>query len=115
MRMNKIVLILVSGFDMLVNENKDVELYQLSNETSGELEPYNDPSQHLNKESVYVLLDNTVKKIYLWIGNASGVRSRFIATNGAQQLQRVKGLTHRVITIDEGYEPNEFIKSISSL
>jgi len=91
-----------------------IELYQLSKEITGELEPYSDPSNILKNESVYVLLDSTIKKIFLWIGESAGVRSRFIATNAAQQLQRLKGLTHRVITIDQGEESKEFLHAIST-
>jgi hypothetical protein len=100
---------------MLVNEKEEDELFQISGDVSGELEPYNNPSQLLKRDSVYVLLDNTLKKIFLWIGQSAGVRSRFIATNAAQNLQRKKGLTHRVITIDQGKESLEFIKVISPM
>ena len=100
---------------MLVTNDEDKSLYQISTDISGELEPYEDPSQQLKKESVYVLLDNALKKIFLWIGQSAGVRSRFIASNAAQNIQRIKGLTHRVITIDQGDETSEFITSISSM
>ncbi len=100
---------------MLVNEKEEKKLFQISDDISGELEPYNNPSQLLKEDSVYVLLDNTLKKIFLWIGQSAEVRSRFIAANAAQKLQRIKGLTHRVITIDQGEESLEFIKEISPM
>ena len=98
-----------------LHEMEENELLQISDEISGELEPYNNPSQFLKKDSVYVLLDNTLKKIFLWIGELAGVRSRFIATNASQKLQRIKGLTYRVITVDQGVESLEFIKAISPM
>ena len=100
---------------MLVNDNEEKELFQLSEELSGELEPYDNPSQTLKKDAVYVLLDNAMKRIFLWIGQTAGVRSRFTATAAAQHLQRIKGLTYRVVTIDQGNETNEFIQRISSM
>ena len=100
---------------MLVNEVEKIELFQLSTEVSGDLESYNDSSQLLKHDSVYVLLDNALKKIFLWIGRSAKVRTRFIATNAAQTLQRLKGLTYRVVTIDQGEESLEFVKSISFL
>ena len=100
---------------MLVNEIEKKELFQLSTEVSGDLESYKDSSQLLKQDSVYVLLDNALKKIFLWIGRLAAVRSRFIATNAAQNLQRLKGLTYRVVTIDQGEETLEFIESISFL
>ena len=100
---------------MLISDTEDKVLYQLSNEISGELEPFNNPERKLNTDSVYVLMDNVLKKIFLWIGESAGVKSRFIATNAAQQLQRLKGLTYRVITEDQGSESNEFVQRISSM
>ena len=100
---------------MLVSDNEEKELFQLSPELSGELEPYNNPTKTLKKDAVYVLLDNAMKRIFLWIGQTAGVRSRFTATAAAQHLQRIKGLTYRVVTIDQGNETNEFIQRISSM
>ena len=100
---------------MLISDTEEKVLLQLSNEVSGELEPYNNPEGKLNRDSVYVLMDNVLKKIFLWIGESAGVKSRFIATNAAQQLQRLKGLTYRVITEDQGSESNEFVQRISSM
>jgi hypothetical protein len=100
---------------MLINDTREQVLYQLSNDTSGDLEPYNDPEETLKEDSVYVLMDNALKKIFLWIGQSAGVRSRFIASNAAQKLQRLQGLTYRVVTIDEGVETIEFIQRISSV
>lgn len=100
---------------MLMNENEEKELFQLADEMSGELEPYNNPSKVLNKDSVYVLMDNALRKIFLWIGQSAGVRARFIASNAAQHLQRLKGLTYRVVTVDQGEETSEFISVITPL
>ena len=100
---------------MLVNDNEEKELFQLSAEMSGELEPYSNPSKTLKKDAVYVLLDNAMKRIFLWIGHTAGVRSRFTATAAAQHLQRINGLTYRVVTIDQGNETSEFIQRISTM
>ncbi|MHA2341084.1 MAG: hypothetical protein ACXADW_04375 [Candidatus Hodarchaeales archaeon] len=40
---------------MLVNDTEEKELFQLSGELSGELEPYNNPTQTLKKDDVYVV------------------------------------------------------------
>ena len=103
------------GFNMLINDMEDKELFQLSNDVSGELEPYNNPTRTLKKDTVYVLLDNALRKIFLWIGQSAGVRSRFIASNAAHRLQRIKGLSFRVITVDGGDETTEFIQRISTM
>ncbi len=106
---------MIRGLNMLINDIEDKVLFQLSNDVSGELEPYNNPTRTLKKDSVYVLMDNAIRKIFLWIGQSAGVRSRFIASNAAQQLQRLKGLTYRVITVDQGDETTEFIQRISTM
>jgi hypothetical protein len=100
---------------MLVSDTEEQVLLQLSKDISGELEPYSNPERKLNTDSVYVLMDNVLKKIFLWIGESAGVKSRFIATNAAQQLQRLKGLTYRVITEDQGSESTEFVQRVSSM
>jgi hypothetical protein len=100
---------------MLVYEKEEKELFQISKDESGELEPYSSSSRRLKKDSVYVLLDNTLKKIFLWIGQSADVRSRFIASTAAQKLRNIKGVTYRVITIDQGGESKEFIKAISPM
>jgi len=100
---------------MLVHEKEEKTLFQISEDDSGELEPYKSSSRLLKKDSVYVLLDNTLKKIFLWIGLSADVRSRFIASTAAQRLRERKGLTYRVITIDQGGETKEFLKAISPM
>ncbi|MFX0182313.1 MAG: hypothetical protein ACFE95_04440 [Candidatus Hodarchaeota archaeon] len=100
---------------MLINEEKEVELLQLDSKISGAVKPYNDPIHLLKETEVYILIDDAHKKIFLWIGSQAGVWPRFIGTNAAQQIQRNRGLTHRVISIDQGEETVEFIQSISSI
>ncbi|MHA1967145.1 MAG: hypothetical protein ACW964_05025 [Candidatus Hodarchaeales archaeon] len=100
---------------MIVYEKEEKELFQISEDESGELQPYNNSSRQLNQDSVYVLLDNTLKKIFLWIGQLANIRSKFIASTAAQELQKRKGLIYRVITIDQGGETKEFIKALSPM
>ncbi|MHA2203725.1 MAG: hypothetical protein ACW991_08555 [Candidatus Hodarchaeales archaeon] len=100
---------------MLVHEKEEKSLFQISEDNSGELEPYKSSSRLLKKDSVYVLLDNTLRKIFLWIGQSANVRSRFIASTAAQKLRKMTGLTYRVITIDQGGESKEFLKAISPM
>ncbi|MFW9852451.1 MAG: hypothetical protein ACFFDS_05890 [Candidatus Thorarchaeota archaeon] len=100
---------------MLIFEKEEKEIFQISADGSGELEPYSSSSKHLKNDSVYVLVDKTLKKIFLWIGLSADVRSRFIASTAAQRLRERKGLTYRVITIDQGGETKEFLKAISPM
>ena len=52
---------------MLTSDTEDQVLLQLSKDISGELEPYSNPERKLKTDSVYVLMDNALKKIFLWI------------------------------------------------
>lgn len=98
---------------MLVHERKNLKLLQLDNEISGALRECNDSI--LKKDQVYVLINDTLRIIFLWIGSQSGVRAKFIGSNAAQNIQRDRGLTHRVITVEEGEEPIDFIRSLSHI
>jgi hypothetical protein len=100
---------------MVVIEETNVELLQLNNKISGALENFNNSVHLLKEDQVYILVNNALKKIFIWIGSHAGVRPRFIGTNAAQRIQRIRGLTHRVISIDQGEESVEFLESISSL
>ena len=100
---------------MLIFEKEEKQLFQICTDGSGELEPYSGSSRHLKKDSVYVLMVNTLKKIFLWIGFTADVRSRFIASTAAQKLREKKGLTYRIITIDQGGESKEFLEAISPM
>lgn len=100
---------------MVVVEETNVELLQLNNSISGALENCSNSIQLLKEDQVYILINDALKKIFIWIGSHAGVRPRFIGTNAAQRIQRIRGLTHRVVSVDQGEESVEFINSISSL
>ena len=100
---------------MSVHEKEEKTLYQISEDDSEELEPYKSSSHLLKKDSVYLLMDNTLKRIFLWIGQSANVRSRFIASTAAQKLRKMTGLTYRVITIDQGGESKEFLKALAPM
>ncbi len=100
---------------MLFFDKEEKEIFQIRADGSGELEPYSGSSRHLKKDSVYILLDNTLQKIFLWIGMSADVRSKFIASTAAKKLREMKSLTYRVITIDQGGETKEFLEAISPM
>ncbi|UCE14056.1 MAG: hypothetical protein JSV04_02490 [Candidatus Heimdallarchaeota archaeon] len=100
---------------MIDHEKEEKTLFQIPENDSGELEPFKSSSRLLKKDSVYILLDNTLKKIFLWIGQSADVRSKFIASTAAQKLRNLTGLTYRVITIDQGGESKEFMRALSPM
>lgn len=68
----------------------------------------------LNPHQVLVIVKEDLRRIYIWKGVNSHVRKKFIASRIAAELQNdlvVNGHFHRckIISVDQGDEPNEFM------
>ncbi len=63
----------------------------------------------LISERVLIIVDDEDRKIWLWKGNEAGVRNRFIAARQAQAVRSERGLVYKVLSIDEGEEPDPFL------
>ncbi|MFX1455478.1 MAG: hypothetical protein ACFFDB_08910 [Promethearchaeota archaeon] len=66
----------------------------------------------LKTEECYVLVADDVRKVYLWKGLKSSVRSKFIGAKRSQEIRGQVGMHYSVIPLDEGEEESEFIKLI---
>ncbi|MFW9824125.1 MAG: hypothetical protein ACFFE4_14370 [Candidatus Thorarchaeota archaeon] len=66
----------------------------------------------LKTEECYVLVADDVRKVYLWKGLKSSVRSKFIGAKRSQEIRGQVGMHYSVIPLDEGEEDSEFIKLI---
>lgn len=66
----------------------------------------------LNKEDCYVLVADEYRKVYLWKGIESNVRSKFIGAKRSQEIRGQVGLMYGVIPLDEGDEEPDFLKLI---
>ncbi len=62
----------------------------------------------LNSFSVFCIVDELNKKVYLWIGKEAPVRKRFVGATTAGRIRDEHGTTYRVRSIDEGHEDNGF-------
>ena len=62
---------------------------------------------------VYLLDDE--KTIYVWIGNKCSVDEKTAGAAQARSLDQQRGGAAKIITVDQGQEPKEFLKAINPL
>ena len=66
----------------------------------------------LKTDESYVLVADDVRKVYLWKGLKSSVRSKFIGAKRSQEIRGQVGMHYAVVPLDEGEEDPEFLKLI---
>jgi len=66
----------------------------------------------LKSEECYILVSDEYRKVYLWKGVNSNVRSKFIGAKRSQDIRGQVGMHFGVVPLDEGDEGPDFIKLI---
>jgi len=66
----------------------------------------------LDTNEVYVIIDDTIRKVFLWKGIASSVRLKFIGAKRSQDIRGQVGLHYSSASIDESDEDDDFLKVI---
>ena len=66
----------------------------------------------LDTNECYVIVADEVRKVYLWKGMNSSVRSKFIGAKRSQEIRGQVGLHYAVVPLDEGEEEPEFLRLI---
>ena len=66
----------------------------------------------LKTDECYVLVADDIRKVFLWKGLGSNVRSKFIGATRSQEIRGQVGMHYAVVPLDEGEENAEFIKII---
>jgi len=66
----------------------------------------------LKTEDCYVIVSDEYRKVYLWKGIESNVRSKFIGAKRSQDIRGQVGMHFGVVPLDEGEEDPDFIKLI---
>jgi len=74
----------------------------------------NNGTKILNPKQVVLIVNEELRRIYIWKGNLSSVRKKFIASRVASELQSelIKSARfHRckIVSVDQGDEPYEFL------
>jgi len=72
----------------------------------------------LDPNQVLIIVKEGLRRIYIWKGVNSHVRKKFIASRIAAELQNdlvVEAHFHRckIISVDQGDEPNDFLRAFS--
>ncbi len=64
----------------------------------------------LQNNAVYIIVDEGVRKIFIWKGEEAPVRRKFISAKAAQQMRQEQyGMVYRIDSLDPGIEGKEFL------
>ena len=66
----------------------------------------------LKTNECYVITDDEIRKVFLWKGIESNVRSKFIGARMSQEIRGQVGMHYAVVPLDESEETEEFLKLI---
>ncbi|MHA1687748.1 MAG: hypothetical protein ACTSUN_00165 [Promethearchaeota archaeon] len=66
----------------------------------------------LKSDESYVLVSDELRKVFLWKGARSSVRSKFIGAKRSQDIRGQIGMHFSVVPLDEGEEDPEFLAII---
>jgi hypothetical protein len=66
----------------------------------------------LKTDECYVLVADEERRVYLWKGLKSSVRSKFIGAKRSQEIRGQVGMHYAVVPVDEAEEESDFIKLI---
>ena len=80
--------------------------------TTTEIEVDGPIKDALDTNEVYVIIDDTIRKVFLWKGIASSVRLKFIGAKRSQDIRGQVGLHYSSASIDESDEDDDFLKVI---
>ena len=64
----------------------------------------------LKTDECYVIVADDIRKVFLWKGISSSVRSKFIGAKRSQEIRGQVGMHYGVVPLDEGEETDEFLK-----
>ena len=64
----------------------------------------------MKSEEVYVIVADDIRKIFLWLGSKSNVRSKFVGAKRSQDIRGQVGLHYGSTSVDEGDESPELIE-----
>jgi hypothetical protein len=66
--------------------------------------------EDLKNDSVYIIVDEGKRKIFIWKGEQAPVRRKFISAKTAQQMRQEQyGMVYRIDSLDPGIEGKDFL------
>ncbi|PWI48749.1 hypothetical protein CEE45_05010 [Candidatus Heimdallarchaeota archaeon B3_Heim] len=64
----------------------------------------------LQNNAVYIIVDEGLRKIFIWKGEEAPVRRKFISAKAAQQMRQEQyGMVYRIDSLDPGIEGKDFL------
>lgn len=98
---------------------EEIEVFKLHE--TGEYSPVEgvtkeDIEEIFDENEVFIILIPELRRLYIWKGKACPVQKKFISSRVAQKIQRERvrnaGMQHKIVSIDQGDELDEFIKNL---
>jgi len=72
--------------------------------------------EDLENDSVYIIVDESKRKIFIWKGEQAPVRRKFISAKTAQQMRQEQyGMVYRIDSLDPGIEGKDFLSLFGGL
>jgi len=65
------------------------------------------------KDKVFIIAARDARRVFIWVGSEANVRDKFAGSRIAERLRREVGMNCRIVTVDEGQEPNEFLEVVN--
>ena len=90
-----------------------ITAYQVQQD--GNWDPVRFNRDDLKAREVFILVNEERKELWIWIGEGADVRTRFISSNVAAEIRRIYGLTLRVRSADQNYEPQDFWNCLAEI
>jgi len=90
-----------------------MQAYKISEE--GELVSVPLKDVELRIDEVFIFVEDNKKNIFIWKGIDAPVRKKFISARSAWKLRGELGPLYKVISIDQGEEPEDFLNLIKDL
>ncbi|NHJ02418.1 MAG: hypothetical protein EAX86_09810 [Candidatus Heimdallarchaeota archaeon] len=90
-----------------------ITAYQVQQD--GNWDPVSFSQNDLRAREVFILVNEERKELWIWIGDGADVRTRFISSNVAAEIRRLYGLTLRVRSADQNYEPQDFWNCLAEI
>ena len=94
-------------------ERHDIHLFCVKTNPD-EIQPLPLSSLPLKEEKVYLLVNQALRKIFLWVGLAAPARSRFVGVHSANVIQREIGITYRVENVDQQSKSTDFLQTLAT-
>ncbi len=63
-------------------------------------------------DQVLIVIDDELKRIWIWKGADAPVRKKFIAARSAQGIRGGRGLAYKIVSEDAGEEDEEFLQAM---